>query len=261
VIDFSDRVVLIAGAGRGIGLACAQAFADYGATVAISDLDEVSVKRALGSLAGDAAHSAHVIDLADVSQTAKLVDNVVALHNRLDVLVSTVGILRAESFLDLMPQSWDLTLNVNTRGGIFLAQAAAKHMVSQHIDGRIILFASIESWHTVRLNNTAYCASKAALVQATRCMALELAPYRITVNAVSPGSTATEMLLKEQMRGAPDAMQRVLHGDPSHWRLGIPLGRLAEPADQAAAAVFLASDAAKHITGQELIIDGGQTIP
>jgi 2,3-dihydro-2,3-dihydroxybenzoate dehydrogenase len=92
-------------------------------------------------------------------------------------------------------------------------------------------------------------------------MALELAPYRITVNAVSPGSTATEMLLKEQMRGAPDAMQRVLHGDPSHWRLGIPLGQLAEPADQAAAAVFLASDAAKHITGHELIIDGGQTIP
>jgi NAD(P)-dependent dehydrogenase (short-subunit alcohol dehydrogenase family) len=127
-MDFRDRVVLIAGAARGIGLACAQAFADHGATVAISDLDEVSVKRALGSLASDAAHSAHsahVIDLADVSQTAKLVDNVVALHNRLDVLVSTVGVLRAESFLDLMPESWDLTLNVNTRGGIFLAQAAS----------------------------------------------------------------------------------------------------------------------------------------
>jgi NAD(P)-dependent dehydrogenase (short-subunit alcohol dehydrogenase family) len=261
VMDFRERVVLVVGAGRGIGLACAQAFADCGATVAIGDVDESTGARALGSLAGDAAHSAHVIDLSNISQTAEIVDAVVVLHKRLDVLVSTVGALHADAFLDLRPESWDRTLNVNTRGSVFLAQAAAKHMIRQQIEGSIILFASIESWRTVRLNNTAYCASKAALVQAARCMALELAPHGITVNTVSPGSTATEMLLKEQMRGTPDAVQRVVHGDLSQWRLGIPLGRMAEPSDQAAAAVFLASNAARHITGQELIVDGGQTIP
>ena len=83
---------------------------------------------------------------------------------------------------------------------------------------------------------------------------------QITVNVVSPGSTATEMLLEDQLGGGVDARERALQGDLATWRLGVPLGRLAEPADQAAAAVFLAGDGARHITGQELIVDGGQAV-
>jgi 2,3-dihydro-2,3-dihydroxybenzoate dehydrogenase len=109
------------------------------------------------------------------------------------------------------------------------------------------------------MNNAAYCASKAALIQAARCMALELAPYDITVNTISPGSTATEMLLDVQIGGRPDAARSVIEGDAAQWRLGIPLGRLAEPADQAAMAVFLAGAGGRHITGQDFAVDGGQS--
>jgi 2,3-dihydro-2,3-dihydroxybenzoate dehydrogenase len=124
------------------------------------------------------------------------------------------------------------------------------------VAGSIILFASIVGRSFVRPNNTAYSASKAAIIQAARSMALELAPHSITVNTISPGSTATEMLML-QARGD---MESVIRGNAAEWRLGIPLGRLAEPSDQAALALFLASDGARHITGQDLAVDGGQTI-
>ena len=122
---------------------------------------------------------------------------------------------------------------------MFLAQACARHFVSAGVPGRIILFASIVGARVVRLNNTAYSASKAALIQAVRCMALELAPHAITVNTISPGSTATTMLADVQARGD---LASVIHGNAAEWRLGVPLGRLADPADQAALARFLAGD-------------------
>ena len=120
----------------------------------------------------------------------------------------------------------------------------------------IVLYASIVGRSIVRPNNIAYSASKAALIQAVRCMALELAPHGITVNTISPGSTATEMLVDVQARGD---VESIVRGNADEWRLGIPLGRLAEPADQAALAVFLAGEGGRHITGQDLAVDGGQT--
>ena len=96
---------------------------------------------------------------------------------------------------------------------------------------------------------------EAAVAQAVRAMALELGPHGITVNAISPGSTETEMLVSTQAAGD---IESVIHGDANQWRLGIPLGRLAQPEDQARATAFLVSDAARHITGQELAVDGGQ---
>jgi len=152
---------------------------------------------------------------------------------------------------------WDQTINVNARGAVFLAQACARTFVRRHVPGRIILFASIAGRSIVRLNNTAYSASKAAVIQAARCMALELAPHEITVNTISPGSTATEMLLDVQARGD---VESIIRGNAAEWRLGIPLGRLADPSDQAALALFLAGEGARHITGQNFTVDGGQTI-
>ena len=128
-------------------------------------------------------------------------------------------------------------------------------MVEQGKGGRIVLYASIVGTSVVRRNNVAYCASKAAVAQAVRAMALELGPHGITVNAISPGSTETEMLVSTQAAGD---IESVIHGDAKEWRLGIPLGRLAQPEDQARATAFLVSAAARHITGQELAIDGGQ---
>jgi len=248
------RVALVTGAQRGIGFACAEAFVAAGARVACVDLPGSELDAAVTRL-GEAA-SAHPADLAEVERAAALVAQVVARHGRLDVLVGAAGTLAPAPFLDLTPEEWDRTLGVNARGSVFLAQACARHFVAAGVPGRIVLFASIVGRHVVRLNNTAYSASKAALIQAVRCMALELAPHGITVNTISPGSTATEMLVDIQARGD---VESIVRGNAEHWRLGIPLGRLAEPSDQAAMAVFLAGEGGRHITGQDLAVDGGQT--
>jgi 2,3-dihydro-2,3-dihydroxybenzoate dehydrogenase len=253
--ELTGAVALVTGARRGIGLACAEAFVRAGARVACADLPHDDLEEAVERL-GPAA-SAHAADIADIARTRTLVEEVVHEHGRLDILVNAAGTLAPAPLLELTPDEWDRTVGVNARGAVFLAQASARHFVEAGVGGRIILFASIVGGRIVRLNNTAYSASKGALVQAARCMALELAPHGITVNTISPGSTATEMLLGVQ---APGRMQSVIRGDLDEWRLGIPLGRLAEPSDQAALALFLATAGARHITGQDLAVDGGQTL-
>ena len=151
-----------------------------------------------------------------------------------------------------------VSIGLSSCGAFLTAQAVAHHLVAQNCGGSITLVASIVA-RVARLNNVAYCASKAAVVQMMRCMALELAPAGIRVNAISPGSTETEML-GIQIAGDQQAMDSIVRGNLDQWRLGIPLGRLASPADQAAVAVFLASDAARHVTGQEIGVDGGQSL-
>jgi 2,3-dihydro-2,3-dihydroxybenzoate dehydrogenase len=250
-----DRVALIIGAQRGIGFACAEAFVAAGARVACVDLPGGDLEQAVERLGASA--SAHAADIADARVGERLVADALQRHGRLDILVNAAATLEPAPLLDMTPEQWDRTLGVNTRGAVFLAQACARHFVSAAVAGRIILYASIVGRSVVRLNNTAYSASKSALIQAARCMALELAPHSITVNTISPGSTATEMLVKVQARGD---VESVIRGNAAEWRLGIPLGRLAEPSDQAALAVFLAGDGARHITGQNLAVDGGQTL-
>jgi NAD(P)-dependent dehydrogenase (short-subunit alcohol dehydrogenase family) len=249
------RVALVTGAQRGIGFACADAFVAAGAEVACVDLPGGTLEEAVERLGTSA--SAHVADLADVGGAEKLVADVVRRHGRLDMLVHAAGVLEPAPFLELTPEQWDRIQSVNVRGAVFLAQACARHFVSAAVPGRIVLFASIVGRSVVRPNNTAYSASKAAIIQAARCMALELAPHAITVNTISPGSTATEMLVNVQSRGD---VESIIRGNAAEWRLGIPLGRLAEPSDQAALALFLVGDGARHVTGQDLAVDGGQTI-
>jgi 2,3-dihydro-2,3-dihydroxybenzoate dehydrogenase len=249
------RVALVTGAQRGIGFACAEALVGAGAAVACVDLPDGELESAVARLGPSA--SAHAADLARLDGLEQLVSDVEEHHGRLDILVHAAGVLIPAPFLELTPDQWDRTLAVNSRGAVFLAQACARRFVANGVAGRIVLFASIVGRSVVRLNNTSYSASKAAIIQAARCMALELAPHSITVNTISPGSTATEMLVNVQARGD---VESIIHGNAAEWRLGIPLGRLAEPSDQAALAVFLAGDGARHITGQDLAVDGGQTL-
>jgi 2,3-dihydro-2,3-dihydroxybenzoate dehydrogenase len=249
------RVALVTGAQRGIGFACAEAFVSAGARVACVDLPDSELGSAVERLGPSA--SAHPADLAEIERAGDLVADVVARHGRLDVLVGAAGTLAPAPFLELTADQWDATLGVNARGSVFLAQACARHFVDAGVPGRIVLFASIIGQRVVRLNNTAYSASKAALIQSMRCMALELAPHGVTVNTISPGSTATEMLVDVQARGD---VESIVRGKAEEWRLGVPLGRLADPADQAALAVFLAGEGARHITGQDFAVDGGQTV-
>jgi NAD(P)-dependent dehydrogenase (short-subunit alcohol dehydrogenase family) len=252
--QLDGKVALVTGAQRGIGFACAEAFVAAGARVACVDLPDGALDAAVTRL-GEAA-SAHPADLSEVERADALVADVLTRHGRLDVLVGAAGTLAPAPFLEMTPGEWDRTLGVNARAGVFLAQACARHFVTAGVPGRIVLYASIVGTRIVRLNNTAYAASKAALVQAVRCMALELAPHGITVNTISPGSTATQMLVDVQAGGD---VESIVRGNAAEWRLGVPLGHLADPADQAALAVFLAGEGGRHITGQDLAVDGGQT--
>lgn len=256
-----EHVVLIIGAGapKSIGFATAEAMAVAGATVALADLPNSSVRDSLRWLAPGVGHSAHHVDVSQPESVDSLVAEVVAQQGRIDVLVNAAAILEVQSFLDLEAASWTRTFAVNAMGQFLAGQAVARQMVKQGHGGRIIAVAS-NVGRIPRINNAAYAASKAAVIHLVRAMALELARFNITVNALCPGSTATSMLIDNQAAGDPSRLDGIIHGSIEQWRTGIPLGRLAEPEDQAATCVFLASQAARHITGQAVCVDGGQTL-
>lgn len=259
--NLGGRVALIVGAGavRGIGFATAEAAAAAGATVAVADLPNSGIETVLRELTSGSGHTAHTVDVTDVRSVSRLVDEVVARHGRIDILVNAAAILQVRPFLEMEVESWEHTFAVNTRGQFLVSQAVAKQMVKQGAGGRIVLVAS-NVGRIPRINNSSYAASKAAVIHLVRAMALELAKYNITVNALCPGSTATSMLIDNQASGDPVRLEGIIRGSLEQWRTGIPLGRLAEPEDQAAAAIFLLTEGARHITGQAICVDGGQTL-
>ncbi len=254
----SGQTVLVVGAGSvgGIGFACAKAAADAGAKVALADLPGSSVAGLAGQLEGG-PHTWHALDATDPGAVAKMVSAVQSENGCIDAAILAQGILRNQPFLDISLDAWDSTFSVNTRSVFLVGQEVARYMAQQG-RGRIVLVAS-NSGRIPRLETAAYGASKAAVIHLARCMSLELARFGVTVNALCPGSTATSMMIENQARGDLSRLDGVVKGSLEQWRTGIPLGRLADPGDQARAAVFLISDAARHITGQSLCVDGGQT--
>lgn len=251
------RTALVVGAGRGIGLACARALAGAGYAVALADRDTSGLK-AEGSRSDGARVTTHEVDVSNADQVERLIADVREAHDHLDVVVNTAGMLLVRPALETDATSWDQVFAVNARGSFLVASAAARAFRAQRTGGRIILFGSIIA-RTARLNNVAYCASKAAVIQMARCMALELGPDGITVNVVSPGSTRTEML-EAQLGADPEKWDLAIRGDLKTWRLGVPTGRLAEPDDHARLVVFLSAETSGQITGQEFIVDGGQSV-
>jgi 2,3-dihydro-2,3-dihydroxybenzoate dehydrogenase len=253
--DLSGRKALITGAQRGIGFSSAEALASFGATIALADLPGSAVDEARARLSGE-GHSSHTVDVSDQQSVARLVREVVDVQGSIDVLVNCAGILTIGPFLDLQAEEWDRVFGVNARGSLLMAQAVARQMIDQGRGGRIILFSSNIAL-VARLNLAAYSASKGAVLTLMKCLALELAPHRITVNALCPGSTDTQML---GLQSGPEQHREIIEGDLKKWRVGIPLGRLAQAEDQAAVVAFLASDGARHITGQFFSVDGGQRL-
>jgi 2,3-dihydro-2,3-dihydroxybenzoate dehydrogenase len=157
--------------------------------------------------------------------------------------------------MQISEDDWDRIMQVNLLGTVYCAQAAAHHMMHQR-SGRIVNIASIAG-AVPRIHNGAYSVSKAGVRMFTKCLALELAPYGVTVNAIAPGPTDTPML----RRGAggledPQRGERMLAGNADIFRLGVPLGKLGQPEDVASAILYLASDEAHHLTGVILNVDG-----
>ncbi len=244
-----DKVAIVTGAARGIGLAIATRYAAEGARVVLADVDAVAGEAAARAIGANARFI--VTDVGD----AKAADNVVAEACRafgaLDILVNNAGIIHGADFLDLAEADFDRVLRVNLKGAFLVGQAAARRMVDQVKAGKppgsVINMSSINAVVAIA-NHTPYCVSKGGVDQLTKVMALSLAPHGIRVNAIGPGSIMTDIL--KAVATDQDAKRRIL--------ARTPLGRIGDPDEIAAIAVFLASTEASYITGQTIYADGGR---
>jgi NAD(P)-dependent dehydrogenase (short-subunit alcohol dehydrogenase family) len=239
------RVAIVTGAARGIGFAIAQRFAEEGAKVVVADLAEGAIHDAAAKLPGTTPVVADVSLKADAT---RLIDTASTRHGRVDVLVNNAGITHAADFLDLEEADFDRVLRVNLKSMFLCGQAAARHMVASGTKGAIVNLSSVNAVLAIA-NQVPYVVSKGGINQLTRVMALALAPHGIRVNAIGPGTIATEM-----------ARQAVLGDEASRRKIlsRTPLGRLGEPEEVAAVAAFLASDDASYLTGQTIYPDGGR---
>lgn len=245
-----DKVALITGAGRGIGKVIAEIFVKQGAKVVVGDIKENWVKNLATAINNkkDGSAVSVSLDISDPKSVDLAVQTAVDTYNKLDILVNNAGIYRSHPFLDFTLKDFDLIYRVNVRGTFLCSQAAAKQMVKQEKGGSIICIASA-SGKKPDPGGTAYNSSKSAVIGLTRMMALELGEFNIRVNCILPGATDTEML-----RGVFEAepgLKKILEERT-------PLGKMARPEDQANAAVFLASELASHITGEQLVVSGGE---
>ncbi len=241
----SGRTAIVTGGASGIGAAIAGAFAAKGVRVAVVDLNIDAARARAESLGGGAL--AVQCNVADAESVATAVQAAHKGLGRIDILVNSAGIVDLAPAETIGPKGWTRTIDINLTGTFLVAQAVGRVMIAQR-RGRIINLASQAG--TVAIDeHVAYCASKFGVIGMTKVMALEWGKYGITVNTISPTVVLTD-LGKAAWAGAKgDAM------------IGqIPAGRFAEPCEIAAAAVFLASDAAGMFNGADLIIDGGYTI-
>ena len=245
---FAGTTALVTGAARGIGAAVVQALAEGGAHVIATDRDE-------GALMARHEHPSITCKPLDVTD-AGAVNRLISEAGPVGLLVNVAGILRLGPVASLSDQDWADTFAVNTTGVFQLSRAVVPGMIARR-EGVIITVAS-NAAGVPRAGMAAYAASKAAAVMFTKSLGLEVARHGVRCNTVCPGSTDTPM--QRAMWSAGTGAAAVLRGDPESYRVGIPLGRIAEPEDVADAVLFLASPAARHITMHDLYVDGGATL-
>ena len=246
----SGKVALVTGAARGIGRAIAIAFAEQGAHVAVADLlleGAQTVTSEIERARGPRPLALH-LDVADPESVRQAGAATVAEFGRLDILVNNAGIHRGHLIVDFPLDDWEAVFAVNVRGAMLCSQAAAQQMIAQG-QGGCILNMSSASGKKPDEKGAAYCASKSAIIGFTRVLALELGQFGIRANAVLPGATDTQMF-REVVERVPGLMDELV--------ARTTLDKIATPRDQANAFVFLASDLASHVTGEQLVVSGGE---
>jgi gluconate 5-dehydrogenase len=247
-LDFGGKVVVVTGASRGIGEAIAAAFAEAGATVVLTARERAGLDQVCAELAGKGmATTAHTLDVADVRASESFVDMLIAHHGRIDVLVNNAGTSARQPTGQVTEDVWDRMFATNARGLFFLTQAVGRAMLARGA-GAIVNIGSV-SQVVGRREMAAYTASKGAVAQITRTLALEWARTGVRVNCVAPGYVRTPLV--EPVLQREDLIAEILRRTP--------LGRVAEPREIAGPVLFLASDLASYVTGQTLFVDGGWT--
>jgi NAD(P)-dependent dehydrogenase (short-subunit alcohol dehydrogenase family) len=247
-VNSVSKTVLITGAAKGIGRAIAVGMADRGYDVAVNDLptEQTALEEVAGIIKGK-GRAALVVpaDIRSKGQVTEMVGHVLAVWQHVDVLVNNAGILTVSSVEDLPQETWERVFDVNAMGTFLVTQALIPHMKSRRA-GRIIHMASIGG-KLGAPGQAHYCASKAAIIEFTRVLAMELGEYGITVNAVCPGIILTEMA--RHNLGTQESIDR--------WTNATALKRLGEPEDVVGSVAFFASDDSAYITGQSLNVCGG----
>ena len=249
----AGRVCVVTGGAQGIGEACIRRFARENAQVVIADIDDVRGSALASELGGLFVHC----DVGDKAQVDALVAQTVAAHGRIDVLVNNAGIFKAADFLDVTEADFDAVLRINLKGSFLVGQAVARVMASAEartgisgsaLRGSIINMSSVNAVLTIP-TIASYNVSKGGINQLTRVMALALVDKGIRVNAVAPGTIATEL-----------AAKAVLTSDEAKAKImsRTPMKRLGQPSEIADTVAFLASDAASYITGEIVVVDGGR---
>jgi 2-hydroxycyclohexanecarboxyl-CoA dehydrogenase len=242
----AGKVVLVTGAGRGMGQAMAERLAAEGARVAVTDIDADSALAAAKALEGAAGFR---LDITDAAEVRARIDEITAALGPIDALVNNAGWDKLSPFLDTDEDLWDRIIDINLRGPIRMTKAVLPGMVERG-QGRIVNISS-DAGRVGSTGEAVYSACKAGIIGFTKTVAREVARHNITVNTVCPGPTATPLL--QSMVGEHEKLIESL-------KRGIPLGRLGEPDDIASAVAFMVSDDASFITGQTLSVSGGLTM-
>ncbi len=245
------KIAIVTGAGKGIGGGIARVFASAGARVLVVDVDEKWAIKTVDKIKETGGEASFL--RADVSKEGDMVqmaEAAVERYGRIDILCNNAGIFtRMARIEEMTAEDWDTILNVNLRGAFLAVKACVPHMIKQKF-GRILITSSITGNRTAIVGLSHYAASKGGINGFIRNIALELAEHNITVNGVEPGNIVTEGMLDvvgEEWIKVNEAV--------------IPLGHLGEPEDIGHAMAFLASDGARFITGQTIVVDGGQILP
>lgn len=239
------RVALVVGGAAGIGRAVAERFIEEASAVVIADTAAEAGKATAEEF------DAHFVaaDISDPDDAARMVDETVARHGRLDILVQNAGIYPWSLIEDTSPEEWDAVSAVNLKGAFLAARAALPHMKAQGA-GRLLFTSSITGPRVTSPGHGHYSATKAGINGFIKSAAVEFSGYGITVNGVEPGNILTEGM---QAHRSAEFIQSMADA--------IPLGRLGDPRDVANAFLFLASDEAAYITGTTIVVDGGQILP
>ncbi len=249
LFDLTGKTALVTGASRGIGKAVAVALAQAGCDVALNARAADSLKATAGEIEKlDRKVALAAGDVSDEAQVKRFVAAAVKAFGRVDILVNNAGVWEGTYFFRLPKKDWDKVMEVNLTGAFLVAKEVARHMLKQR-SGKIINISSVLGLRGSP-EAIAYCASKAAVIQMTRVMAIELGRAGVQVNCLAPGMVATDMT-KEYLKDEKNLKEYLSR---------IPSGRYAQPDELAGAIVFLASKASDHMTGQVLVIDGGESL-
>ncbi len=249
VFDLLGKVAIVTGGNRGIGYGITCGLAEAGAAVIIANRDATDGKKVAHALTKKGLKVASIpTDVSSLSSITKMVARIITEFKKIDVLVNNAAVTVRKPPEEFTEADWNVVMDTDLKGMFFCSQAVGKEMMRQK-KGKIINVSSVNS-RIISPNRAVYCTAKGGVTQLTKALAVEWAKHGITINAIAPGLTITD-INREYFRDRPDELEKVVQH--------IPLARPADLSDYAGAAVFFASDASNYVTGQTLFVDGGMT--